>query len=578
VGAATSSHTHSVKINGSTKTIEASGGTAVDLGTFKNFNYAKVYVTNNAYNASSTRYFLLADCEKTYTANWQDTAEFKMTAYPGPTPKYMVFRLCFSGTKTTCSTPTVYELYSGNLSSEERKVIEVRYTTSVVSNTSITVHTYIYIDRNYLQSQWTSFHLVPLSIGVGDRSNDIDNGLKCWNYKWSETYVTSLPGTTVAHSSETLLANISGNAATATTATNANNINVAVGNAGEIKLVGVSSATAGNFQAKIHPNIRAFYNADNNGHILIIGSETSTGGAKDKASIRFSGGAGYYASLLASAFTANRNITLPDATGTIALQNGTYSGMTVGNATTASSVSNGGAGTTNAARHIWFSDSSDETKRVYNDNFKYNPSGNIISSNISGTAAKATGDGSGNNIINTYATKQAMASHESRLGAIEAAYPTSYYLKADGTSAANGGKQIVISKAGLKISLETISKSSGNRAWGICVNQSLGSAKTISAVVSYKGGLSNTSTGYSETYFTNNLSMPSGTSWQWLNGNLSGINAIGSNIHSVDVSAVIEFNGFMIDFHGTVFKGDASSNNCHFMYTVYVANANGSPT
>lgn len=217
-GKSPTSHTHSVKINGSTKTIAASGGTAVDLGTFKNFKYAKVYV-DTAYNASSARYFLLAERETTYTRFWQDTSEFKLTAYSGPVPRYMVFRLSFAGSKTTCETPKVCELYSGNLTSDERKVIEVRYTTSVVASTSITVHTYIYIDRNYLQSQWTSFQLEPLSIGIGDRSNNIDNGLTCWSYKTAETYVTSLTGTTVAHSSESILVNISGNASTATKAT-----------------------------------------------------------------------------------------------------------------------------------------------------------------------------------------------------------------------------------------------------------------------------------------------------------------------------------------------------------------------
>lgn len=217
-GKSSTSHTHSVKINGSTKTIAASGGTAVDLGTFKNFKYAKVYATT-AYNASSARYFLLAERETTYTGNWQDTSEFKLTAYPGSVPRYMVFRLSFAGSKTTCGTPKIYELYSGNLTSDERKVIEVRYTTSVVASTSITVHTYIYIDRNYLQAQWTSFQLEPLSIGVGDRSNNIENGLTSWSYKTTETYVTSLSGTTVAHSSESILVNISGNASTATKAT-----------------------------------------------------------------------------------------------------------------------------------------------------------------------------------------------------------------------------------------------------------------------------------------------------------------------------------------------------------------------
>lgn len=58
-------------------------------------------------------------------------------------------------------------------------------------------------------------------------------------------------------------------------------------------------------------------------------------------------------------------------------------------ATTASRVADGGAGTANVARHVWFSDSSVETARTHSDAFRYNPVGNILSCNISGNAATA---------------------------------------------------------------------------------------------------------------------------------------------------------------------------------------------
>lgn len=58
-------------------------------------------------------------------------------------------------------------------------------------------------------------------------------------------------------------------------------------------------------------------------------------------------------------------------------------------ATTATNVSNNGAGTADAARHIWFSDSGTETKRVYDNNFTYNPATNLVTANISGNAATA---------------------------------------------------------------------------------------------------------------------------------------------------------------------------------------------
>lgn len=53
-------------------------------------------------------------------------------------------------------------------------------------------------------------------------------------------------------------------------------------------------------------------------------------------------------------------------------------------------VKNHGEATDDSVRHVWFSDSNDETKRVYNDNFKYNPVKNMLTTNISGNAATAT--------------------------------------------------------------------------------------------------------------------------------------------------------------------------------------------
>ena len=58
-------------------------------------------------------------------------------------------------------------------------------------------------------------------------------------------------------------------------------------------------------------------------------------------------------------------------------------------ATTASRVADSGVGTANVARHVWFSDSGIETARVYNDAFRYNPVGNVLSCNVSGSAATA---------------------------------------------------------------------------------------------------------------------------------------------------------------------------------------------
>lgn len=61
---------------------------------------------------------------------------------------------------------------------------------------------------------------------------------------------------------------------------------------------------------------------------------------------------------------------------------------TAGSATTATNVSGENA-TGDTARHVWFSRSDSETKRVYNDNFKYNPATNLLTTNITGSAASA---------------------------------------------------------------------------------------------------------------------------------------------------------------------------------------------
>lgn len=52
----------------------------------------------------------------------------------------------------------------------------------------------------------------------------------------------------------------------------------------------------------------------------------------------------------------------------------------------ANAVKNHGHVTANALRPIWFSHRDNETLRVYNNNFKYNPEGNVATCNISGTA------------------------------------------------------------------------------------------------------------------------------------------------------------------------------------------------
>lgn len=52
----------------------------------------------------------------------------------------------------------------------------------------------------------------------------------------------------------------------------------------------------------------------------------------------------------------------------------------------AKEVKSWGVASSNAAGHVWFSKDGADNQRVHSDNFKYNPVGNVVSCNISGTA------------------------------------------------------------------------------------------------------------------------------------------------------------------------------------------------
>ena len=64
---------------------------------------------------------------------------------------------------------------------------------------------------------------------------------------------------------------------------------------------------------------------------------------------------------------------------------------TADSATTAGTATNisGQNAYTDDARHVWFSVKGTETQRAYNDNFKYNPVKNLLTTNITGSAASA---------------------------------------------------------------------------------------------------------------------------------------------------------------------------------------------
>ena len=180
-------HTHSVSINGSTKTIAASGGTVVDLGTYKVFKYAKVYATQT-YDANTNRYILLAFKAATYTNNWEESSTFKLVVHDGQFPKELVFRLWVKDSVSSGSVPAdpsdakLYRVYSENFSTSALDILDVRLFVVEKSAGSITFTIGIFIDRYFLQARWVSYQLYPLSYGTRDRGNTIDNGLSSWTY------------------------------------------------------------------------------------------------------------------------------------------------------------------------------------------------------------------------------------------------------------------------------------------------------------------------------------------------------------------------------------------------------------
>ena len=116
-----------------------------------------------------------------------------------------------------------------------------------------------------------------------------------------------------------------------------------------------------------------------------------------------------------------------------------------GNATTATTASrvSGTAGATNADRHVWFSDSVTETIRNYDDDFKYNPNTNTLTvANLAGnaaTATKATQDGSGNTITSTYVT---LATAQTISGAKTFSAATSFTNTTASTSKTTGAVKV----------------------------------------------------------------------------------------------------------------------------------------
>lgn len=103
-------------------------------------------------------------------------------------------------------------------------------------------------------------------------------------------------------------------------------------------VMGAEGSGAGWKDTKMLAGIRT-YNDSSNGHILYVGNSSGTSGTIDKGRVYFATGKGANVKLAPDgSLTSNIDITLPSSSGTLALQNGTYSSMTVGHATYADAL------------------------------------------------------------------------------------------------------------------------------------------------------------------------------------------------------------------------------------------------
>jgi hypothetical protein len=133
---------------------------------------------------------------------------------------------------------------------------------------------------------------------------------------------------------------------------------------------------------------------------------------------------------------------------------------TADSATTAGTATNvsAGEGTADAARHVWFSDSTTETKRAYSDKFKYNPVTNNLTVNVTGNAATASSVAWGN--ITGKPSTFAPSSHthnyagsSSAGGAATSAIKLSTPRKI-GNASFDGTADITLSQMGLNVPVE----------------------------------------------------------------------------------------------------------------------------
>lgn len=140
-----------------------------------NFRYGRIYITTS-YNDVARRYVLLAKAEITFNNNWQETSEFILRFYPDNNVKILKFNLRIGGSKTAVyASKYLQHSYLENMTEAQAAAVRVRYTFSEGS-----CKFWIYLDRSIYAPIFTCVQIQPLSIGSGDRSYKISNGLGQW--------------------------------------------------------------------------------------------------------------------------------------------------------------------------------------------------------------------------------------------------------------------------------------------------------------------------------------------------------------------------------------------------------------
>ncbi len=112
--------------------------------------------------------------------------------------------------------------------------------------------------------------------------------------------------------------------------------------------------------------------------------------------------------------TLKRTATILDASGNTSFPGtvtaASFSGNLAGNAATATKFASVEAATTNVFRNVWFSDNTDDNKRVYDTDFQYNPSTNVLKlGSITPTDVSATRTNLGLNSLTLEETSSGIA-------------------------------------------------------------------------------------------------------------------------------------------------------------------------